>query len=84
MSVNPGFAGQSFIESVLPKIKAVRQRITQSGRDIRLEIDGGVKTSNIVDIARAGVDTFVMGSGIFNGTPYTETLRTIRGLLADI
>ncbi len=65
MSVNPGFGGQSFIPAALDKIRQVRQRIDQSGFDIRLEIDGGVKTDNIAEIAAAGADTFVAGSGIF-------------------
>ncbi len=65
MSVNPGFGGQSFIPATLEKLKQVRERITESGRDIRLEIDGGVKVDNIREIAAAGADTFVAGSGIF-------------------
>ncbi len=65
MSVNPGFGGQSFIPAALDKIRQVRQRIDQSGFDIRLEIDGGVKADNIAEIAAAGADTFVAGSGIF-------------------
>jgi ribulose-phosphate 3-epimerase len=65
MSVNPGFGGQSFIPAALDKIRQVRQRIDQSGFDIRLEIDGGVKAENIAQIAAAGADTFVAGSGIF-------------------
>jgi ribulose-phosphate 3-epimerase len=65
MSVNPGFGGQSFIPSALDKLKQVRQMIDASGRDIRLEIDGGVKVDNIAEIKAAGADTFVSGSGIF-------------------
>ncbi len=65
MSVNPGFGGQQFIASVLPKIAAARQRIQASGRDVWLEVDGGVKTDNIAQIAKAGADTFVAGSAIF-------------------
>ncbi len=65
MSVNPGFGGQSFIPAALEKIRQVRQRIDASGFDIRLEVDGGVKTENIGEIAAAGADTFVAGSGIF-------------------
>ena len=65
MSVNPGFGGQSFIPSALDKLRAARERIAASGRDIRLEIDGGVKADNIREIAAAGADTFVSGSGIF-------------------
>ena len=65
MSVNPGFGGQSFIRSALPKIAEVRQRIDASGRDIWLEVDGGVKADNIAEVARAGADTFVAGSAVF-------------------
>jgi ribulose-phosphate 3-epimerase len=66
MSVNPGFGGQSFIASALPKIAEARRRIAASGRDIWLEVDGGVKASNIGEVARAGADTFVAGSAVFN------------------
>ncbi|NKB63276.1 MAG: ribulose-phosphate 3-epimerase [Gammaproteobacteria bacterium] len=66
MSVNPGFGGQSFIPSTLGKLKKAKQLIAQSGRNIRLEVDGGVKVSNIAEIARSGADTFVAGSAIFN------------------
>ncbi|SET31792.1 ribulose-5-phosphate 3-epimerase [Nitrosomonas marina] len=66
MSVNPGFGGQKFIPEALNKLKAVRQRIDESGKSVMLEIDGGVKTDNIAEIARAGADTFVAGSAIFN------------------
>ena len=65
MSVNPGFGGQSFIPATLAKLRAARQLIDSSGYDIRLEIDGGVKVDNIAEIAAAGADTFVSGSGIF-------------------
>ena len=65
MSVNPGFGGQSFIRSALPKIAEARRRIDASGRDIWLEVDGGVKTDNIAEVARAGADTFVAGSAVF-------------------
>jgi ribulose-phosphate 3-epimerase len=65
MSVNPGFGGQSFIPSAMDKLRAIRQRIDDSGLDIRLEVDGGVKAGNIAEIAAAGADTFVAGSGIF-------------------
>ena len=65
MSVNPGFSGQKFIPGALDKLRAVRQRIERSGRDVWLEVDGGVKTENIAEIARAGADTFVAGSAIF-------------------
>ncbi len=67
MSVNPGFGGQSFIPSALDKLREAQKRIEASGRDIRLEIDGGVKVDNIAEIAAAGADTFVSGSGIFGG-----------------
>ena len=78
MSVNPGFGGQSFIPGALEKLRAVRQRIDASGRDIRLEIDGGVKASNIGEIASAGADTFVAGSAIFNAPDYGEVIRAMR------
>ncbi|HEY3460842.1 MAG TPA: ribulose-phosphate 3-epimerase, partial [Casimicrobiaceae bacterium] len=66
MSVNPGFGGQSFIRSALPKLAEARRRIEASGRDIWLEVDGGIKADNIAEVARAGADTFVAGSAIFN------------------
>jgi ribulose-phosphate 3-epimerase len=65
MSVNPGFGGQSFIPTALDKIRQIRQRIDNSGFDIRLEVDGGIKVNNIGEIAAAGADTFVAGSGLF-------------------
>jgi ribulose-phosphate 3-epimerase len=75
MSVNPGFGGQSFIPSVLDKIRDVRSIIDDSGFDIRLEIDGGVNLHNIAEISEAGVDTFVMGSALFcSGAPYSDTI----------
>ena len=70
MSVNPGFGGQSFIEGTLDKVRQVRQRIDASGRDIRLEVDGGIKANNIRAIAEAGADMFVAGSAIFNQDDY--------------
>ena len=82
MSVNPGFGGQQFIPSVLPKIGEVRRRIAASGRDIWLEVDGGVKTDNIAQIARAGADTFVAGSAIFGSKDYAGTIREMRQRLA--
>jgi ribulose-phosphate 3-epimerase len=82
MSVNPGFGGQKFIPGALPKLKAARQRITASGRDIRLEIDGGVKTDNIGAIAAAGADTFVAGSAIFGSKDYAATIRDMRAAIA--
>ena len=78
MSVNPGFGGQSFIESVLPKIEAVRRRIDASGRDIWLEVDGGVKPDNAARIGAAGADTLVAGSAVFSGGRYREAIDAIR------
>jgi ribulose-phosphate 3-epimerase len=82
MSVNPGFGGQSFIPAALGKLRAVRERILKSGRDIWLEIDGGVKIDNIADIARAGADTFVAGSAIFETQDYNLTIAAMRAELA--
>lgn len=84
MSVNPGFGGQQFIRSVLPKIAEVRRRIDALGRDIWLEVDGGVKADNIADIARAGADTFVAGSAIFGAKDYGATIREMRARLAVV
>ena len=84
MSVNPGFGGQQFIASVLPKIAEARARIRKSGRDIWLEVDGGVKADNIAEIAKAGADTFVAGSAIFGSKDYAATLRQMRGKLAVV
>ena len=78
MSVNPGFGGQSFIESSLDKLKKVRQMIDASGRDIRLEIDGGINKDTIAKAAEAGADTFVAGSAIFNTDNYEQTISTLR------
>ena len=78
MSVNPGFGGQQFIESTLPKITAVRELIERSGRPIRLEVDGGVKVANIRKIAAAGADTFVAGSAIFGAADYAATIAAMR------
>ncbi|HEX7373803.1 MAG TPA: ribulose-phosphate 3-epimerase [Steroidobacteraceae bacterium] len=78
MSVNPGFGGQSFIASALPKLSEVRQKIDRSGRAIRLEIDGGVKVENIGAIAAAGADTFVAGSAIFGAKDYRATINSMR------
>ena len=78
MSVNPGFGGQKFIPQSLGKLAAARARIEASGRDIRLEIDGGVKIENIAEIARAGADTFVAGSAIFGSADYAATIRSLR------
>ncbi len=82
MSVNPGFGGQSFIPSALPKLREARKRITQSGRDIWLEVDGGVKVDNIRAVADAGADTFVAGSAIFNTPDYRATIAAMRAELA--
>jgi len=86
MSVNPGFPGQQFIGSVLPKIAEVRKRIDaaarRAGRDIWLEVDGGVKIDNIAEIAAAGADTFVAGSAIFGSRDYGATIRDLRSRLA--
>ena len=78
MSVNPGFGGQSFIPYVLDKLRTVRGMIDASGRDIRLEIDGGVKVDNIAEIAAAGADTFVAGSAIFGSDDYAATIAAMR------
>jgi len=82
MSVNPGFGGQSFIPETLNKLREVRKIIDESGRDIRLEIDGGVKIDNIREIAEAGADTFVAGSAIFNTDDYKSTIDAMRSELA--
>lgn len=84
MSVNPGFGGQSFIPHTLDKLREVRKRIDASGRDIRLEIDGGVKVENIREIAEAGADMFVAGSAIFNQPDYKEVIDQMRAELAKI
>lgn len=78
MSVNPGFGGQSFIESSLDKVRVARARIDASGRDIRLEIDGGIKASNIARAAEAGADTFVAGSAIFGADDYASVIKSMR------
>ena len=78
MSVNPGFGGQSFIESSLKKISIAREIIFNSGHDIRLEVDGGVKINNIQKIAAAGADTFVAGSAIFNSDDYEKTISAMK------
>lgn len=82
MSVNPGFGGQSFIPKTLDKLRAVRKMIDESGRDIRLEIDGGVKVDNIREIAEAGADMFVAGSAIFNQPDYKDVIDQMRAELA--
>ena len=78
MSVNPGFGGQKFIPATLDKLREVRKRIDASGRDIRLEVDGGVNCDNIGEIAKAGADMFVAGSAIFNADDYAEVIRTMK------
>ena len=82
MSVNPGFGGQSFIPNTLEKLKEARKKIDESGFDIRLEIDGGVKIDNIGEIAAAGADTFVAGSAIFNAGDYITTIDAMRAEIA--
>mgnify|MGYP001590530487 FL=1 len=82
MSVNPGFGGQSFIPHTLEKCRQVRKLIDASGKDIRLEIDGGVKIDNIREVAEAGADTFVAGSAIFNTNDYKVTIDAMRAELA--
>ena len=83
MSVNPGFGGQNFIPEALNKLRVVRQKIDASGRDIWLEVDGGVKADNIADIARAGADTFVSGSAIFGTKDYAATINSMRVALSE-
>jgi ribulose-phosphate 3-epimerase len=82
MSVNPGFGGQSFIDSALRKIEQVRKRIDASGRDVRLEVDGGIKVDNIARVAAAGADTFVAGSAIFGQGDYAKVIGAMRTELA--
>lgn len=84
MSVNPGFGGQKFIPEALSKLRAVRQKITASGRDIWLEVDGGIKVDNIAEVARAGADTFVAGSAIFGATDYKATIGAMRAELGKV
>lgn len=84
MSVNPGFGGQKFIPSALAKLREARARIEKSGRDIWLEVDGGVKADNIAEIARAGADTFVAGSAIFGASDYNATVAAMRAELAKV
>jgi ribulose-phosphate 3-epimerase len=82
MSVNPGYGGQAFIDGVLKKARLVRDMIDRSGRDIRLEIDGGVKVGNIAEIAAAGVDTFVAGSAIYGAPDYKAVISDMRREIA--
>jgi|TARA_B110000037_G_C17118948_1_gene504978 ribulose-phosphate 3-epimerase len=84
MSINPGFGGQSFIESTHRKIRAIRALIDASGRDIRLEVDGGVKVDNIAAIQASGADTFVAGSAIFGHPNYSATIQAMRSALSDV
>lgn len=82
MSVNPGFGGQAFIPEALNKLLAVRRRIARAGREIWLEVDGGVKVENIAAIAKAGADTFVTGSAIFGTSDYKATIAAMRAQIA--
>jgi ribulose-phosphate 3-epimerase len=82
MSVNPGFGGQKFIDSTLDKLRQARRMIDESGLDIRLEVDGGVKTDNIGEIAAAGADTFVAGSAIFGSENYAATIAEMKAEIA--
>ncbi len=90
MSVNPGFGGQKFIPETLNKIRAVRERINASGRDIWLEVDGGVKIDNIAEVARAGADVFVAGSAVFGAGKdsdahrYDSVIAALRAELAGV
>lgn len=84
MSVNPGFGGQKFIPAALDKLRSARRIIDQSGRDIRLEVDGGVKVENIGEIAAAGADTFVAGSAIFGSKDYRATIAAMRAEIAKV
>ena len=79
MSVNPGFGGQAFIPSALDKLRRARQIIDDAGRDIRLEVDGGVKPGNAADVIEAGADTLVAGSAIFGADDYAQVIRQLRG-----
>ena len=81
MSVNPGFGGQKFIPNALVKLAQVRERIRASGRDIHLEIDGGMKIDNAAQIAKAGADTFVAGSAIFGSSDYAATIAAMRAAI---
>ncbi|MCK8082230.1 ribulose-phosphate 3-epimerase [Vibrio sp. 1CM24A] len=84
MSVNPGFGGQSFIPATLDKLRSIRSRINESGRNIRLEVDGGVKVNNIKEIAEAGADMFVAGSAIFDSEDYQQAIDSMRAELAQL
>lgn len=82
MSVNPGFAGQQFIPSVLAKIREVRRRVLASGREVRVEVDGGIKIDNVAQVVEAGADTLVAGSAIFGSPDYAATIRAMRAQIA--
>jgi ribulose-phosphate 3-epimerase len=82
MSVNPGFGGQSFINGTLNKIAKVRKMIDATGKDIKLEVDGGVNLSTIAEVAKAGADTFVAGSAIFGTDNYEETITNLRAQIS--
>jgi ribulose-phosphate 3-epimerase len=84
MSVNPGFGGQQFIPEALRKLAAVRERVKAEGRDIWVEVDGGIKVENIAEAARAGADTFVAGSAIFGAQDYQATIAAMRAELAKV
>jgi ribulose-phosphate 3-epimerase len=84
MSVNPGFGGQAFIPYTLDKVRLVRERIDALSREIRLEVDGGIKVENIAEVAGAGADTFVSGSGIFGSSDYAKTIAAMRSALASV
>ena len=84
MSVNPGFGGQKFIDSTLNKITKVRSLIDKVGKDIRLEVDGGINIENIAEVAKAGADTFVAGSAIFNSDDYAKTIKSMKDKLQSI
>jgi len=84
MSVNPGFGGQKFIPAALPKIAEVRRRIERGGREVWLEVDGGVNAGNIAEIAAAGADTFVAGSAIFESGDYAATIRAMRAAVGKV
>ena len=84
MSVNPGFPGQKFIEGTYNKISLVRKLIDKTGKDIRLEVDGGINLDNIAKVASAGADTFVAGSSIFNSKDYEKTIKSMRDLLSQV
>tara|TARA_B100000965_G_scaffold222141_1_gene185875 strand:+ start:385 stop:1056 length:672 start_codon:yes stop_codon:yes gene_type:complete len=84
MSVNPGFGGQKFIDSTFNKIAKVRSLIDKAGKDIRLEVDGGINIDNIAEVAKAGADTFVAGSAIFNSDDYAKTIKSMKDKLQSI